>query len=255
MSYALLRQGDHLPSVGVLQKLLNRTGATLIADGAFGNNTRGAVTTFQRDRHMGADGVVGQQTWPRVVASEPLPIVDCVDVFDPSLYQLEVQDIQNAGGHPIIIGGMSNGVEQLVSEIVGRARNVFMLRFHGHGASGVAGMSMGQMGSGLRHRAGIGPQNLEIMLPILRRLRPIFGAYGCVQFMHCSTGKGPQGRQVLQQIANHLGVPVSAGTIDQLGGGLNTFRFEGPTFTAVPGGASLAGWCGALPDFVGMSVP
>ena len=116
-------------------------------------------------------------------------------------------------------------------------------------------MSMGQMGAGLRHRAGIGPQNLEIMLPILRRLRPIFGAYGCVQFMHCSTGKGPQGRQVLQQIANHLGVPVSAGTIDQLGGGLNTFRFEGPTFTAVPGGVPLASWCGALPDFVGMSVP
>ena len=51
--------------------------------------------------------------------------------------------------------------------------------------------------------------------------------------MYC--GRGASGRTVLSAIANRLGVPVSAGVQDQLGGGLNTFRFEGPTVTLLPG--------------------
>jgi hypothetical protein len=133
-------------------------------------------------------------------------------------------------------------------------RNVFLLRFHGHGAPGTAGISFGQGGIGFGERADIDPANLAIMLPILGRLRSIFGPYGCVQFMHCSTGRGPNGRNVLSSIARVLDVPVSAGVLDQLGGGVNTFRFEGPTFTAVPGGRSLRSWCAGLPEFSAMTV-
>ena len=255
-NYTLLRRGDNIPAVGVLQKLLNRGGAGLTVDGDFGSRTQTAVTNFQRPRLLAQDGAVGVETWPRVSANANLPIMDCIDIFDPSLMNLEMRDIQRVGGNPLVIGGASNGVEQAVQMILAASPgNVFLLRFHGHGAPGVAGFSFGQGGAGFGHRADVDPQNLQIMLPILARLRPIFGPYGCVQFMHCSTGRGPNGRNVLTSIANSLGVPVSAGIHDQLGGGTSTFRFEGSTFTAVPGGGTIASWASSRPDFVPMTVP
>jgi hypothetical protein len=254
-NYPLMCRGDNLPAVGVLQKLLNRGGARLVADGAFGPATQTAVTNFQRPRGLIPDGAVGENTWPRLSAGARLPIMDCIDIFDPSLSSLETKDIQRVGGNPLVIGGASNGVEQAVQMILaGSPGNVFLLRFHGHGAPGVAGISFGQGGAGFGHRADIDPQNLNIMLPVLSRLRGIFGPYGCVQFMHCSTGRGPKGRTVLTAIANALGVPVSAGVFDQLGGGTSTFRFEGPTFTAVPGGGAVAMWAAGRPEFAPITV-
>ncbi len=125
-----------------------------------------------------------------------------------------------------------------------------MLRFHGHGVSGIAGISDGHgLNDGIDHRSSIESTNIARLLPILRRLAPIFGPYGNIQFMHCSTGRGPNGRRLLQQIADGVGVPVTAALTDQLGGGVNTFKFEGPTFTAFPGGANLRGWCDSRPNF------
>jgi hypothetical protein len=255
MSYPLMRQGDNLPAVAVLQKLLNRTGAGLTADGAFGPRTKAAVQNFQRPRGLANDGVVGQNTWPRVSANANLPIIDCVDVFDPSLAELEEDDIRRAGCNPIVIGGMSNGVEQAVNEIVRAGRSVFLLRFHGHGASGGAGISAGHwtLDPNFQHRSGINMNNLELLRPVISRLRGVFGPYGCVQFMHCETGRGPNGRQMLSAIADMLRVPVSAGVQTQYGGGSTTFRFEGPTVTAIPGGGSLRSWCESRPDFAGFS--
>lgn len=259
MSYPYLKYGDRLPAVGVLQKLLNGTGASLVADGIFGSRTKAAVEQFQRPRRLGVDGIVGKNTWPRlaVVGAGLVKVIDCVDVFDPSLFRLEARDIRGVGGNPILIGGMSNGVEQAIMDILRATRpgTVFLLRFHGHGASGTAGISDGQGGIAGEHLSSIHTGNLARLRPVIGRLRSIFSAYGCVQFMHCSTGRGPRGRQLLSEIAQELRVPVSAGTVDQLGGGLSTFRFEGPTHTSIPGGGTLKSWCGALPNFAPMSVP
>lgn len=253
-NYALLRRGDKLPAVGVLQKLLNRGGAGLTVDGDFGSATQTAVSHFQRNRGLAPDGAVGQNTWPRISAYANLPIVDCVDVFDPDLANWEARDIRRAGGTPLLIEGMSNGVQDAVEAILAAApRNVFLLRFHGHGAPGNAGISDGE-GVGPGHRSDISPRNLSVVLPIIGRLRPIFGPYGCVQFMHCQTGRGASGRTVLSKIANQLGVPVSAGVQDQFGGGLDTFRFEGPTVTLLPGSLTLPAWAAGRPDFAAMSV-
>jgi hypothetical protein len=254
MAYAFMRTGDNYPAVGVLQKLLKRAGATIDADGDFGPKTKAAVWTFQNQRRMGADGVVGQLTWPRVSANTNLPIVDCVDVFDPSLAELEVNDIRRAGGNPIIIGGMSNGIEQMVNSIVRQSKDVFLLRFHGHGGPGVAAISSGNAALDPRgaHRATLTLQNLATMRPVIRRLRGIFGPYGCVQFMHCSTGRGPQGKNLLKALADDMDVPVTAAIYDQLGGGVTTFRYEGPTYTALPGG-TIKEWCRSRPDFPGFT--
>ncbi|MCB1985893.1 MAG: peptidoglycan-binding protein [Burkholderiales bacterium] len=255
MAYTFLRWDDKLPGVGVLQKLLNRTGEQLVVDGIYGNNTKTAVQRFQRLRGLVPDGIVGMNTWPRISANANLPIFDCIDVFDPSLFNLEARDIRRSGGNPILIGGMSNGVEQAVSDIVNTAgNNVFLLRFHGHGASGIAGVSDGHgLNDGIDHRSSIDINNVRTLMPILRRLRPTFGSYGNIQFMHCSTGRGPNGRQLLQQIANGVGVPVTAAVRDQLGGGVATFKFEGPTYTAVPSGGILRSWCSSRPDFPGFT--
>jgi hypothetical protein len=251
MNYTLLREWDVLPAVGVLQKLLNRSGASLAVDGNYGPRTKAAVQQFQRARTLAPDGVVGEKTWPRVSAGAALPIIDCIDVFDPSLQRLEAADIRRVGGNPVVIGGMCNGVEQAVTEILGAGRNVFLLRFHGHGARGAAGISSGhgELDPNMIHRADIALQNLREIRPVLMRLRSLFGPCGCVQFMHCETGGGPNGRRMLQQIADILGVPASAGVHTQYGGGTKTFRFEGPTHTAIPGGGPLATWCRALPNF------
>ncbi len=250
MAYPFLRKGDKLPAVGVLQKLLNRAGAQLDPDGDFGQKTQTAVWTFQNKRKMSADGVVGEQTWPRVSAGATLPIVDCVDIFDPELNDMEVDDIRKAGGNPIVVGGMSNGIEHTVNAIMRQANNIFLLRFHGHGAPGVAAISSGDAGLDPRgdHRATLTPQNLASMRPVIRRLRSVFGPYGCAQFMHCNTGAGPKGRAMLQVLADEWGVPVTAAINTQYGGGLTTFRFEGPTHTALPSG-TLKEWCRSRPNF------
>jgi peptidoglycan hydrolase-like protein with peptidoglycan-binding domain len=235
-----------------------RAGSSLVADGDFGSKTKAAVKDFQRPRGLAVDGVIGQFTWGRLKQmADKLQIIDCVDVFDPSLNNLEAKDIVKAGGNPILIGGMSNGVEQAITEILGVASpgQVFLLRFHGHGNSGIAGISHGQGGFAGEHYSSIHTSNWAYMQPIISRLRPIFGPYGCIQFMHCSTGSGPNGRQILKNIATATGVPATAAVNTQFGGGLDTFRFEGATHTEFPGGDTLKSWCGALPDFIGMTVP
>jgi hypothetical protein len=234
-----------------------RAGSSLTADGVYGPRTKAAVQTFQRPRGLVADGAVGQNTWARVTQmTTSLKVVDCVDVFDPSLYQLEARDIRNAGGDPVLIGGMCNGVEQAVTNIISSAgSDVFLLRFHGHGAPGVAGVSDGHGDIPGEENSSIHMGNWAYLQPIIARLSRIFGPYGCIQFMHCETGRGPSGRTMLQNIANTVGVPATGGIQTQYGGGSRTFRFEGPTHTAFPGGGNLTSWSAARPDFVGMSVP
>lgn len=259
MSYPLLSYGNKLPAVGIAQKLLNaRAGSSLVADGDFGSKTKEAVKSFQRPRGLVVDGVIGANTWGRISQQTTnLKIVDCIDVFDPSLYNLEYKDIIRAGGSPITIGGMSNGVEQAISDIIRAAGygNVFLLRFHGHGASGNAGISDGDGSIPGEHGSSLHMSNWAYLEPIVRRLAPIFGSYGCIQFMHCNTGQGSSGRTLLQNITNATGVPSSAGIRTQYGGGLSTFKFEGPTYSAFPVGQNLKSWSSSRPDFIGMSVP
>jgi hypothetical protein len=254
----LFRPNHHLPAVAVLQKLLNRGGAKLTADGDFGPKTLQAVINFQRARSLQPDGVVGVETWPRVAASADLAILDCVDVFDPLLLEDTETPLRRVGGHPSVIGGTCNGVEQAVTMISAASRgNVFLLRFHGHGAPGVAGVSFGRGDTpgAWDELADIDTDTLDATLPMLSRLRGIFGPYGCVQFMHCETGRGPKGHLLLSKIADALGVPATAAVNDQagLGSGNLPFGYTGPTVTAVPHRQTFARWAQNLPDFAGLS--
>jgi len=257
MPYPYLHYSDSLPAVGVLQRVLQaRVDPDIGCDGHYGPETTRTVRTFQRDQRLGVDGIVGQRTWPALVDGAPgLEVADCIDVFDPSLYELEARDIRSAGGTPHMIGGASNGLEQLIGDVVRSTRpgSVFLLRFHGHGSSGLAGISFGSGSQGF-HRNTITARGGEQMRAIIARLAPIFGAYGCIQFMHCSTGHGQDGRDMLSLVADATGVPASAVVRTQYGGGLSTFRFEGPVVNVFPSGSTMQAWTRSLPQLIGRSV-
>jgi hypothetical protein len=262
MSYPYLTQGNAIPAVGVLQKLLNgRAASNLQADGVFGDRTRLATKEYQRQQYLDVDGIVGEQTWGKLKRkTDQLTVIDCVDVFDQNLWNsgedIESRAIRLAGGKPIRLGGMSNGIAQLVSEIlsVSLPNSVFLLRLHGHGAPGNAGMSQGVGNIPGDNRSAINLVEWPTIEPQLRRLKGIFGPYGCIQLMHCSVAKGAPGDQLLQRVADCTGVPCTAAVNTQLGGGITTFRFEGPTKSRFPGDHNLKTWSKKLPDFVGMSV-
>lgn len=62
--YPLLRQGSKGVYVLIAQDNLNTLGhRTGGLDGIFGANTRNAVIAYQRSRGLGADGVIGCNTW------------------------------------------------------------------------------------------------------------------------------------------------------------------------------------------------
>jgi hypothetical protein len=251
MNYTLLEQGDHLPMVGVLQHLLNRTGLAVAIDGIFGPRTFAAVKDFQKPRGLKTDGIVGEETWGRLTAALNLPIVDAVDIYDPTFDKEDATYIRKAGGNPLVIGGACNGVEQIVDMITHAGRDVFLLRFHGHGAPGVAGVSDG-------HEDGV-PERSDIsaranIINMLTRLRSIFGQYGCVEFIQCQTGRGAKGRHLLSLMANQLGVPVTAAVQDQPFGKTWSFRLDGPIVTSFPSGHTLSSWSKSRPPFAGMTV-
>jgi Putative peptidoglycan binding domain/Domain of unknown function (DUF4347) len=208
-NYTYLRVGNHLPSVGVLQKLLKRAGAKLDSDGIFGNKTLLAVQNFQRAHHLAPDGRVGIGTWRKLARGLKLPIVDCVDIYDAAqreqlqqrlqrekdkkramdkkevkklekrLDELtdsrdEVDMLRAVGGNPFVLGGMSNGLEQAISSISGAARDTFLMRFHGHGHPGSVAISAGSGGSDQLNRInlislGQDPVQLTSSLAMLQR--------------------------------------------------------------------------------------
>lgn len=66
----ILRKGDVSECVRAAQFLLNGRGASCGiygADGDFGNMTREAVLAFQRRNNLDVDGVIGEQTWAKLL--------------------------------------------------------------------------------------------------------------------------------------------------------------------------------------------
>ncbi len=246
-NYPGLKLGSVLPAVGILQRLLVRAGHKVGVDGDFGSGTKSALEAFQASFVLNTSGKTDPLTWERLVAGESLPILDVVDVFDASLYRLEVRDLRVLGSEPIMIGGACNGVEQAIDMICAYT-GLFMLRFHGHGASGNAGVSDGRGDAG-QDLSSIDINDMDHLAPILARLRGCFGPYGCIQFMHCNSAYGTKGNRLLRAVADATGVPVSAGIDTQYAGGTKTFEYEGPTKTSVPGGSSIKSWTTSRPTF------
>lgn len=64
-----LKRGSSGDAVGRLQTRLTASGFPLLVDGKFGAGTEAAVKAFQTRVGLAADGIVGAQTWARLVAA------------------------------------------------------------------------------------------------------------------------------------------------------------------------------------------
>ena len=81
--YPVVRSGSRGIYVLVLQDALNALGyTTYTLDGAFGNNTRNALISYQRNNGLTADGIAGCATWTWLVI-EAVGIGKTSTVIDP----------------------------------------------------------------------------------------------------------------------------------------------------------------------------
>lgn len=71
VNYPTLRIGAKGNFVSILQYLLNENGANLVVDGNFGANTQRAVIDFQRNNNLTQDGIVGRNTWNKLLNINP----------------------------------------------------------------------------------------------------------------------------------------------------------------------------------------
>jgi peptidoglycan hydrolase-like protein with peptidoglycan-binding domain len=65
--WPLVRRGDRIFPVRPLQQLLRARGQQIAVDGIFGPATEAAVKAFQQSKGLAADGIVGPQTWPKLI--------------------------------------------------------------------------------------------------------------------------------------------------------------------------------------------
>ena len=72
VNYPTLRNGSSGNFVRILQYLLNWYGANLVIDGVFGGSTLRAVQNFQRENNLTQDGIVGRNTWSKLLNINPL---------------------------------------------------------------------------------------------------------------------------------------------------------------------------------------
>ena len=67
LPWPLVQSGDQEHPVQTVQHLLRAHGQTVAVDGIFGAQTEAAVRAFQGSQGLAADGIVGPQTWPRLI--------------------------------------------------------------------------------------------------------------------------------------------------------------------------------------------
>lgn len=285
MSYPFLQQGDALPTVAVLQTLLNARGIPVFVDGNYGRQTIEAVREYSsRVRHSRASrGFSDRFIWTSLGSGFNLQVIDYVDITDPGLLEDDVRYIEAVGGDPItiprsdrvrigtprrLVGFPSNVLEFVINEIASHSGSgrLCLLRLIGHGHPG-----MQAIGSGLGYTTvrclptgdcdapaaildwdllQISLYSLEEYRSTWERLRDLFSVYGSIELHGCNVGRGAEGERFLDVFAEIIGVPVTAGRFSQWGGAVDTFRFEGPTYTAFPNLGNLQSWADSLPDFI-----
>lgn len=272
-------QGDRGPRVITLQYMLRQLSILLTVDGFFGRETIEAVRQFQSSFSIEVTGVVNGSTWLRLCSENNLVSLDANDIYD---YQHHTHTPADMFENNIIeTGGMSGGVGNVLHHIIDRVgtRQIGLLRFFGHGHDGLQGMSGGSGSlremdntemvydptnplhtvysqyridsSGhirvpyTQEHTALGPETIEYYRPLFNQLRNHMSNAGSVEFHGCHVGRGA-GRVFLQDIANLLQVPTTAGIDFQVYGGERSYRFEGDVTIRYPGNASQDSWAGRM---------
>jgi hypothetical protein len=265
--YPDLKIGDQLPTVALVQLLLNRQRKKLgleelTVDGFFGTHTKRMVEKFQKKSKLNGDGVVGKRTWPKLTEGTRFLIHNAVDISDPSFQGTTMAPLAKLKASVTTAFVVCNGVRMIITDIVERARNheLVLLRFHGHGKPGSLRVS-GKSKITLPDRrvikipddcqSNISRQNLPVLTPILQLLGPYFSVYGSVEFHSCRVALGDENEEFLNKLANIWQVPVTAERISEDNIPETTFRFTGGPkrlYTGFPSGyTNLEEWSQSLP--------
>ncbi|MBL8234257.1 MAG: peptidoglycan-binding protein, partial [Bryobacterales bacterium] len=219
----IVNQGVQGPRAVALQILLNRFGATgtpLKVDGHYGRKTASAVAAFRREilKSPGPGSSTDLAFWQSMLRLTQLQTIEAVDVTDPMLTETAVPELQKQKANPIMLGGTSNGVDQLMRLIGLEARgmgSVLLLRFHAHGGPGLVAVSHGTR----KISPGIDPNHELTVLneitvgklrPVLESIAPIFANFGFVEFHACKVAQGGKGEKFLETLADIWRVPVTA---------------------------------------------
>jgi hypothetical protein len=232
----------------MIQGILRSTGHNIIIDGNFGPATEAAVIQYKATLSGAtAGGAIDLETWRAIERSTGYRIINVVDAEDAEQRQRVMSGLSRAGAEAIIMYGMSNAVEQAISEVVSRAGAsgvLAMVRFYSHGGPGAQGVALGHDGGMLQHMAGISAQHFPAMRAQFQRLNDVLAPFGCVDLMGCSVGSGHPGRTLLHNIADAAGRPAEAGIQLQYSQdvGNTVFNFEGPIRQVYPGHSSRVGW-------------
>lgn len=146
-----LRNGDRLPTVVLIQSMLNADPASterLDVDGIFGSRTRSQVSAFQQRNFMANSGIVERLTWVRLntIFQNRYQIRDIVDLSDEPILSIARNELVEEGQDPITMRNTSGGVYRIVPELRNTGishQNLFILRLQGHGNSGSIAVSYG----------------------------------------------------------------------------------------------------------------
>ena len=260
-----VNHGELSPRVTLLQVLLNShacagaDGKRLTVDGSYGRNTRAAVAAA--GKMIGVGDMSGNAATPaliqRLLADVDLSVITTVDLGDPAL-QADVDAFRRNFDDPILLGGMCNGLVQMVQDVRSRAvdGHVAALRLDGHGNLGewltvsvgsVAHLRTGTPAERQEYAAiaqeiysYIGAENFGKVNGLIAPLSQIFAPFGFAEHLGCTLGARPKTQAMLRKLATLWGVPIRVGVQTQPIG--SVMDIKGPAFTAFPGGHSLLSW-------------
>lgn len=84
MARATLQRGSKGSDVSELQTILNKSGYNLTVDGDFGAKTEEAVRDYQTKNGLGVDGIVGANTWSKLIPTVTTPQFK-YDAYTPTI--------------------------------------------------------------------------------------------------------------------------------------------------------------------------
>jgi hypothetical protein len=252
--------GEHSPRVTLLQILLNShecfgaDGSRLVVDGVYGRNTKAAVLSAYGlfGLGIGQDGMVAtSELVKQLLTDVDYGVITSVDLGDPAL-QEDIDVFIENGDDPIVLGGMCNGLMQLVSSVLTRARDgrIAAFRLDGHGNLGrwltisvgnvahLKGQAYDEIAS--EEMSYISSSNFQKVAGVIKPLKAIFAPFGFVEHTGCTLGARPLTRAMLEKLADLWGVPIRVGVQTQPVGGVMSIR--GPVFTAFPQRHNLHSW-------------
>lgn len=102
--WPVVRKGAQEHPVRTLQHLLRSRGRLVTVDGIFGSKTDAAVRSFQRQKGLAVDGIVGPLTWPALIVT--IKVGSQGEAVRALQTEFQFRDLSGIPGHGIQVDGV-----------------------------------------------------------------------------------------------------------------------------------------------------